>query len=328
MSLLFVGTSASAPANTRTLSLKDGSHQDDGLILRQIQECGFFYSVRKYLLIAFRFELPAHLAVTRSLALPQTCALTKRYPLQPFKYLHNFLALSFSTHSRAIILSNHYRFLGKVVANDFIGRICQGSISLWEETVEGRRYAIDLTYPKNEEGELFLVFTEDSSRLFTLSFTIAPGDLLKVEDNQVVFIGRLQGVANKRDAVKQAGKSFHDVSPQALLLAAVRGIAAAFKISGIVGVSAQNQVCKDRTPSPESSKAAYDEFYISAGGTALGEEFFYLSATPNEKPLSEIKNNHRSRVKRKREIKNVLIEEVSSAFQNKCLSSRVYGDRP
>lgn len=294
------------------------------LVIHQFQNCGLIYAFKKYFLITLLLKLSAHLRVSRSLFLPQTKSIIEHYPTEPFKYLHKYLALSFDTDSRSSILANHYQFLSRVVAIDFIDRICRGYIHLWEGEIEENKYAISLTYPENEEGELFLIFTENASRLFTLSFTIAPGKLLNVKDDQVIFIGRLQGVPSRKDAIRHASKSFHDACPASLLLAAVRGVAAALDISNMVGVSARNQVCGDRLSLSRSSKSSYDEFYVSVGGQKLNEEFYYLSVTPNEKPISLIKNNHRSRVKRKREIKNRLLEQVSSAFRKQCLSSSIY----
>ncbi|KAF0205053.1 MAG: hypothetical protein FD173_1315 [Gallionellaceae bacterium] len=291
------------------------------LVFHQFQKSGFIYASQKYLLIILLFKLSAHLRVSRSLSLPQTKSIIEHYPTEPFKYLHKYLALSFNTDSRSSILANHYQFLSRVVAIDFIDRICRGFIHLWEEEIEGNKYAISLTYPENEEGEFFLIFTENASRLFTLSFTIAPGKLLNVSDDQVIFIGRLQGVPDRKDAIRHASKFFHDTCPASLLLAAVRGVAAALDISGMVGVSARNQVCGDRLSLSCSSQSSYDEFYVSAGGQKLNEEFYYLSVTPNERPISSIKNNHRSRVKRKRELKRRLSEQIFIAFKKQCLQS-------
>lgn len=242
------------------------------------------------------------------------------HPQAPFKYVRNYLALSFDIQTRAAILANHYEYLADLVVMDFTDRICRGAISLWQEEIAEQRYSIDLSYPGNEEGELFLVFSENAEPLYTVIFTIASGKSLDVTDDQLIFIGRMQGVAHKREALKRASKSFEELIPAALLLSAIRAIAETLDISGIVGVSARNQVCKYGSRFPAVAASAYDEFWISSGGVKLNEQFYYLPVPQTEKPLSEIKNNHRSRVKRKRQVKYSLMEQVSLTFRRQCLA--------
>lgn len=280
------------------------------------------YAFRKFLAITLLHKLPEHMAVAQSLALPRTRELVKHHPKSAFKYLRKYLARSFDIHSRSAILANHYQFLNARVKPDFIGRICRGKIMLWEDEADGHRYGIGLTYPKNEEGELFLTFSEDDAPLFTLSFTFAPGKILGLADEQVAFIGRLQGVANSRDPIKRATKSFHDLAPAALLLDAVRAIAASMNVTGLVGVSARNQICLCHSRR-NSASSAYDDFWISADASKIGELGYYLPAVLVEKPLSSVKNNHRSRVKRKRLFRSELVQQISLAFDRQCASARV-----
>lgn len=292
------------------------------VVFSQFQQCGFVYAFRKFLTITLLHKLSAHLAVAHSLALPRTRELVKHYPKSAFKYLRKYLARSFDIHSRAAILSNHYRYLDGRVRSDFISRICRGKIMLWENQADGHRYGIGLTYPKNEEGELFLIFSEDDAPLFTLSFTFAPGKVLGLADEQVAFIGRLQGTANNWESIKRATKSFQEVAPAALLLDAVRGIAIAMNITGIVGVSAGNQVCLSNSRRTTATYA-YDEFWLSADAREISGLGYYLPTVSEEKPLSSIKNNHRSRVKRKRQFRSELVKQVSLAFDRQCAAPRI-----
>lgn len=305
-----------------TALAEHGLTRSTRLAFGQFQQCGFIYSFRKFLTITLLHKLPAHLAVAHALALPHTRELAQHHPKSAFKYLHKYLARCFDIHTRSAILANHYRYLDGRVRSDFISRICRGKIMLWEDEADGHQYRIVLTYPKNEEGELFLDFNEDDATLFTLSFTIAPGEVLGLEDEQIAFIGRLQGTANNRESIKRATKSFQDISPAALLLDAVRAIATSLDISGIVGVSASNQVCLCDTRR-NTATCTYDEFWLSAGACPIDGLGFYLPTLAEDKPLSSIKNNHRSRVKRKRQFKSELMEQISLAFERQCIAPRM-----
>ncbi len=304
-----------------TTLAEHGLAQSTRIAFGQFQQCGFIYSFRKFLTITLLHKLSAHLAVAHALALPHTRELAKHHPKSAFKYLHKYLARSFDIHSRSAILSNHYRYLDGRVRSDFISRICRGKILLWEDEADGHRYRIGLTYPKNEEGELFLVFSEDDTAIFTLAFTIAPGKMLGQANEQIAFIGRLQGTANNWESIKRATKSFQDISPSALLLDAVRAIATSLDIHGIVGVSASNQVCLSETRR-DTATSTYDEFWMSAGAFPINGLGFYLPTFAEDKPLSSIKNNHRSRVKRKREFRSELVKQISQTFERQCIAPR------
>ncbi|ADE12444.1 DUF535 family protein [Sideroxydans lithotrophicus] len=303
------------------------------IFLSQFQQCGFVYAFRKFLAITFLRKLSAHIEVAHALSLPHTRELARQHPRSAFKYLRKYLARSFDIHTRSAILSNHYRFLNNWIRPDFIGRICRGKIMLWECTTDEHRYGISLSYPKNEEGELFLEFSEDDAVIFTLSFTFAPGKALGLRDKQVSFIGRVQGVNNCWESIRRATKSCQDIAPATLLLDAVRAISLSMNITGIVGVSASNQVCLCGSRKG-TALSSYDEFWVSAGASAINDLGYYLPTITEEKPLSEIKNNHRSRVKRKRQFRNALTEKISTVFESQCTaptlqvsSSRLTGMR-
>ncbi len=284
----------------------------------QVQQCGRLYVLKKFLTVALLHKHALHQTVAHSLALPRIRELVKHHPKSTFKYLHGYLSRALDIRARSAILANHYHYLDGRVKADFIGRICRGKIPLWETEAAGHRYGIALTYPNNEEGELFLTFTEDDTTIFTLSFTIAPGNVLELADEQVAFIGRLQGVVNQRESIRRATKALQEVAPAALLLDAVRAISTAMDIPGIVGVSAENQICL-REKRRSSAASVYDEFWISAGAYRASDLGYYLPTELQEKPLSSIQNKYRSRVKRKRQFRSEAVNQIRLAFESQCL---------
>ncbi len=288
----------------------------------QARCCGLFYTLREYLKIAALRNFSSHLAVSRALALPRVKSLSHYHPRAAFKYLRRYLARGLCMHSRAAILAHHYSYLNRYVGHDFMQRICEGQIALWSEIREGNRYEIALTYPRigHHEGELALMFLENATPLFTVSFTLAPGKLFGVEAHRVLFVGRIQGRNGDFDAIKRATKCCEDISPLALLLAATQAIAQSFDIHTLVGVSAREQVSVGGNHPAREALSVYDGFWQSVGAEPLSGNLFLLHSAQEQKPLSLIKSNHRSRVKRKREFKSALAGAVHSAFQQRCLA--------
>lgn len=283
---------------------------------------GFICTFNRALRIIFSFNFPAHMAVVRALSLPRVKSLSQYRPGFAYRYWGNYLAHGFCVNSRAAILANHYSFLNTHVAEDFVTRICEDQIVLWEEFRENSRYSIALLCPRisNFEGDLSLVFQENSSTLFTMSFTFAPGKILSIEDNQVLLACLLQGARGKFDSIRRATKTFNEISPASLLLSAAEAIAKSLNITSIIGVGAQVQISVGGEQGENQGAFAYDDFWLSSGAEKINGHFFRITALQNDKPLSLIKSNHRSRVKRKRQFKAALVDQIGLTLRQSCLN--------
>ncbi len=297
------------------------SRQIAAIVQRQARSCGWFYTLREYVKIAALLNFSSHFAVSRALAQPRVRQIANYHPRAAFKYLRKYLAHGLCLTARAEILASHYGWLNHYVASDFMARICEGQIPLWEETRGETQYRIALTYPRigHREGELALVFQEGATTLFTVSFTLAPGQLFDLPSERVAFVGRLQGSNGGFEAIKRATKACEDISPLALLLAATQALVASFGAQALVGVGATGQISVGGKHATNETAMGYDDFWRSVGAEELAGGLFHLSATQEEKPLSLIKANHRSRVKRKRQFKTALAEAIALAFRQRCL---------
>lgn len=268
----------------------------------------------------------AYRPVAHSLSLSRTSKLKQYRPRLPFKYFGNYLASSLCARTRSAILAHHYRFLNELVTENFISRICEGKILLWHKCTGIGNMQITLTYPTDgyKEGELALQLWLDSTLAFTLSFTIAAGSHFGIhEEDHVIFVGRLQGTRIGKQIFREISKSMQEVSPPALLLAATQGIASTFKISAIVGINASSHICLNNSRPGDHAFYVYDEFWLSAGARKMKSGMYFLPEGMEEKPLSEIKAHHRSRVKRKRQLKHSITGEVAHSFQAACLDRQL-----
>lgn len=282
--------------------------------------------IRDLLLIGVRFvcnfSYRDFREVYSALALPNVEIVARRHPENHFKYFGKYLARSFSVESRARILANHYAYLNGHVSKRFMRRVVDEQILLWEESKGGSLFSIGLGYPygTDVEGDLALIFYADSSPLFVMSFTIMPGGMLAMPSGQALFVCRIQGVRGSFDAIRHATKTLGELSPSMLLFSAVRGISNALEITAIVGVSDIAQVCIGGDSSVSGAGSAYDGFWEAVGARRLSEDLHMVTAETAEKPLSMIKSNHRSRVKRRRLYKSTLVRQVEQAFKAACLN--------
>jgi uncharacterized protein VirK/YbjX len=248
------------------------------------------------------------MAVRRALA-PTRLAMA--YPRTPFKYLGVHLARSLSVADRAAILAHHYSHLNLRVAAPSLSKLLFDTLPLWHTCRQSVDFDIclRLSQPDDREGELSLTFHADSTNVFVLSFTICPGKVFGIAAEQVLLVSRLQGRKRCFEQIKGICKLLDDISPAAMLIAALAGIAHALDIQHMVGISADNQVA--RTP----AKSLYDDFWTTLGARPLHGHFFHVALPLPEKPLNRIKQHHRARTANKRRFKKQITDHVCGEFR-------------
>jgi hypothetical protein len=221
------------------------------------------------------------------------------------KYLTpNYLAHGLTVPERAECILHHYWRLLETLPDAFSRQILHEDVTIHEIIAAGSRFTltIGLSSTNAIEGELSLHLQVDGKIVFVLSFTIVPGRVVESQASEVLFITRLQGVKGAYAEISAATKALHDVAPDALLLAALQGVAMAFNIDEIAAVSAARQ-SSYRRDSAASFTEAYDDFFAELG-ISKGVTGFYHTPVPIElKPLSLIKPGHKLRTKEKRAFK-------------------------
>jgi uncharacterized protein VirK/YbjX len=220
--------------------------------------------------------------ILRLLKLRPFAEIAQKSPRLAFKYLiPDYLVLGFTATERALCFLHHYRRMHSALHESVLCQILQGYVTLHEISEGGSRFAFTMGLPKSDfdkEGELSLDLRVNDKNVFNLSFTIAPGWVVKSQAPEVLLITRIQGTKGCHTQIKLARKAFHDYSPRKLLFAALQGIADAFGIGEIAGVCATNQIYYGKKGAV-ISKRSYDDFFADLGmaKTAAG---FYCSSIP------------------------------------------------
>jgi uncharacterized protein len=264
--------------------------------------------------------------VAKVLASAETRPIVRAEPRLLFKYLSDYLGADLSRKERASILIDHYTFLMDRVRENFFRMIVDRRVELWQQIIGEHRYRICLTFPRTPtehyEGDLSLVFEADGVGIYVLSFAIGPGSIAGLAASRAIYIARVQGKGKGLHLIRTATKMCVDISPQALLLAAVEGVATALSLSHIIGIGADNHVSAGADFRPNDMGRAYDEFWLAAGGLRLERNMYYLPVPLPHKPIQSVKRNHRSRALRKREYKLIVKEQVCRAFRDVALVAR------
>jgi uncharacterized protein VirK/YbjX len=177
-------------------------------------------------------------------------------------------------------------------------------IVLHEIHADGSRFTVTMGLSRDfdKEGEFSLNLHVDGEVVFLLAFTIVPGAIVNSAAAEVLLISRLQGMKGSYRLIQLATKALHNVAPDALLLSCLQGIAIAFGIGAIAGVSAarQSSCTKD---SAAAFRHGYDRFFQGVGMPETPSGFFLTPVPIEAKPLTDIKKGHKIRTREKRAFK-------------------------
>jgi len=251
--------------------------------------------------------------------LAKTLSLVQLLKIQPkfiYKYLSPYTALSFSRPMRLAAILNHYQFLVERVTPHFFAALTRSPV-LWQQCGPDQ-LAITLSYPTctGYEGELSLNFSVDGVVVQVISFVIVPGRLVGSASAQALFICQVQGTRNA-PLLRHATKALHDITPATLLVHAAHGLASALGIGQLVGISTEEQLCRDKI------SFDYASFWQQFEGQRTAANLFLLAGPAAEKPIQQIKSNHRARTLRKRLAKQQLRLAVAQQFGALCLGQPV-----
>ena len=244
-------------------------------------------------------------------------ALIKHQPRLGYKYLGKYLAINFSRQARLGILYNHYDYLIRHVRTSFFSSLLKG-VPLWQDSRdEDGVMSIQLTFPDgiDFEGDLALTFAHNDVPLYSISFVVAPGQYVHSPQAQVLFVSRIQGTRNFGQ-IRQCTKSCHDITPAAMLIAALQGVAAALGISLLAGISTEERLY-------DAISFDYNSFWESFQAERTLDNLFFLPLPLVKTPIELIKGKRRERTLRKRRYKDEICEAVSLGFASQLLTKQL-----
>jgi hypothetical protein len=199
---------------------------------------------------------------------------------------------------------------------------------LWAQEMNGARCAISLAGPcPHREGGLSLIFSVDDIPLYKSAFSFVnsstlgfPPALLPVLNTPLIYVGQVQGFPGQYDAIRAVSKKCHDVTPADMLMAALLGVAAAFDLSFLAAVKPEFCLSRERMQQ-KSGSFDYAAFWQGHWGALEGPGHYLLPLPLQEKPLSEIKSNHRGRTQAKRAFKRDIAQQAEAALRMQPLKT-------
>jgi uncharacterized protein VirK/YbjX len=153
------------------------------------------------------------------------------------------------------------------------------------------------------EGEMGLYLrTSDGERMYSLSFSLAPG--LRM------LIGGLQGPRPTVEAgtVKLLGKEMFGLRPKSLLLTALYTLGELMGCRQLLGVADAAHVGAGKL------KSSYDLFWREAQGTPCERWWFLLPSSEPTRDIAEIKSQRRSEFRRREALRETLVQGIRASW--------------
>ena len=261
-------------------------------------------------------NIQTHRRVRRLLKLPAFIDTVENNPKFAFKYLTwQYLAQGLTIAERAACFLHHYQSLHTLLPDRVLRQVLHWDVPLHEIHQDHICFTLSMgrSRPCYKEGELSLHLKIDGEIFFTLAFTIVPGWVVEANAAEVLLISRLQGTYGcYPDQMKLATKAMHGIRPRTALLCALEGIAQAWDIREVAGVSAirHTSCCAD---CERSLLKSYDDFFAELGFVRNPAGFFLAPVPIKEIPLEQISAGNRARAKKNRAFKQQM-REASIAF--------------
>jgi len=266
--------------------------------------------------------IPGYLRLRRILRDTRMDQAVRIQPVMAFKFLGGYLALSFKTGERLRILIYHYLRLGAMMPGLAHRGFPARKAMLWSHRCEMDCLSVSLALPGAHflEGDLSLVASWNERKLYKLTFSFIPGELVGNDFTKAILIGGSQGFPGTGPLFRQAAKSAGEICPATLLLLSVQALAVSLGIPLLLAVpSAENSNDAVREM-PEQALARYDRFWETNGGERYGK-FYRLRLDVAGKPMPLVPG-HRSRTRRKRELKQRILAQMHANIEDLLFVSR------
>ncbi len=162
------------------------------------------------------------------------------------------------------------------------------------------------------EGEFELHLKLNAVSVMRTAFSILPNHLVGVpESGFVMVVGNMQGRRQLNQEIKIVTQKLERTRPHNILMTALQGLAAGWKLSAIVGVSDAAHVYTSYRSLSQRVGQSYDGLWSELGTTgAVSKSHWNLPIEWVARSEQDVPSNKRSQLRRKNEIRQKIFDEV------------------
>jgi len=223
----------------------------------------------------------------------------------------NYLARSLSASERLACHFHNYAYLCDRLTPSALLALYGDGVELFSRDEAACRLAVNRKAPN--QGELSLNLSVGGEEVYALGFSFVPGAVFRADEPTLPLISRMQGAARSFEDIRAATKMFGDIAPQAVLFAALLGVAERLAIRHILGAPAHLQPSYSER-NAEALTRNYDAFFAAVGAARESGGFYVYDRARFADILDHMPAKHRARTKAKRRLKTALAAEAAAAL--------------
>ena len=226
-----------------------------------------------------------------------------------------FISRALSTQDKIRIATHHYSFLQRVFSPKQLKLLFSDGIECYSEFSDNNLLRVSLWHCRDYdyEGLCSLIYKVNGIEYARLSFMVAPGVMFGLKQDNIFYISCMQ---KKHTAGDGNNKATHiaNIHPITILLQVFTALGAANNITTCIAVAAKNQLSFiENDEEYDYFFSIYDNFWLSKGGSKFNTE--YLLPLPLlQKPILDVKQTHRNRIRKKRVKLQEIYHQVYNVF--------------
>jgi uncharacterized protein VirK/YbjX len=171
-------------------------------------------------------------------------------------------------------------------------------------------------YGLGREGELELHLCLDGQEVLRAAMSVLPASSLGMGGGQVLCVGSVQGNRDGKEQVQQLTALMERTRPSGLMMQALQGLAQAWGVAALIGVSDQGHVYAGYRGLAKRVGQRYDDLWQELGATErCNATHWQLPMQWTARDESEVPSNKRSQLRRR----NALREQILQACRQSAL---------
>lgn len=228
--------------------------------------------------------------------------------LPNYRYFQKTINPKFTPMLRRNVIVFHQHIIQKYLKYN----ILKNNSVIWHEEFDEHTCAVTLSISSNNylESELELSLKLNGTKIYYLSFMISRGISFGINESIVIFIGRVQGVANQKDKIRLFTRLCHGFAPIMILLTIIQALAVNVKAQSLCGLKALDHPYANNP----GMIMNYDKMWQDMGSSCENGEYHIVTLPIVQKPLSDIVLQHRRRARKRREFKDRVAGIVTAAL--------------
>ena len=264
-------------------------------------------------LIDALFNIDQHITLSRTMTRAGLSAKEGVVKGMRYRYLRSYyLGGGLSIGQCLGVAINHYNTIVQHFRPEFLLTCAANGYLLWQRKSSDLdvRITLRLPYSYNFDGDMCLVLAISGKDAYIATFSFANGRIAAAQEPQVLLISGMQGIAGRIEDIRKVTESCHNIAPAHLLLFSAEALAAAIGVSAIVGVG-RDDIIDESAPSGGRGLFDYDAFWMPIAGVEKARRFYRVPLPFADKPIESIPAKHRSRARKRRELRNSMRNEIA-----------------